>query len=202
MPIIEIALIATFSSLCGLAPVPWLVFKLRGVLKNKRVLSRARAVVAQADAVQREDLDEVVAPQRAAPDVVGNRVRFRPQNSRVLAQSLADGARYKFGYRPQNPANLLITRKWMFDELSVYKDLRAVDGADIIDAALYTSFLPSNVLRDMNEVLETDIYRSRALLVPERVSFWRWLFPGLFRLSDLLRGGPRLPSPGVMAGAT
>jgi len=202
MPFIEIALITTLASACGLAPVPWFVYKVRGLLKKRRVDRLASSVVASVDAPFREDLDEVVAPQRAPPDVFGNRVRFRPRRSRAMAQALADGARYKFGQRPQNPANLLITRKWMFDELSVYKDLRAADGADIIDAALYASFLPSKVLRDMNEVLETDVYRSRALLVPERVSFWRWLFPGFAWLSDIIRGGRGLPPPGVMAGTT
>jgi hypothetical protein len=202
MTFLEVALIATLVSACGLALLAWVFYKVRGLHKKRRVVRLANSVIASVDAPFREDLDEVVAPQRAPPGVLGNRVRFRPRRGRVMAQALADGARYKFGQRPQNPANLLITRKWMFDELSVYKDLRAADGADIIDAALYASFLPSKVLRDMNEVLETDVYRSRALLVPERVGFWRWLFPGVAWLIDLVRGGRGLPSPGVMAGTT
>jgi len=157
--------------------------------------------VAQADCIQREDLDEIVSPQRAIPDALGNRVRFRPQASRVMAQALADGARYKFGHRPMNEANLLITRKWMHDELSVYKDLRACDGLDIIDMALYPSFLPSAALREMNEVLGSDVYRSRALPIPEHTPFWRWLCPGFAWLIDFVRGGRGLPAPGVLAGS-
>lgn len=88
-------------------------------------------------------------------------VRRRARNREAIAFSLAEAAYYQFGARPRSEANLLVTRKFMRDQLQEYKDLRAKDGGVIIDLALPMSFLPSVEYREMDDLSGTSAFGRR-----------------------------------------
>lgn len=113
----------------------------------------------------------------AGPDVKKN-PRFRtllgrPGRRPKIVFALAAQAYFQFGKRPPSEANMIITRKFMRDELEQYKDLRVTDALGIIDSALYMSFLPSQHLRLMNQAVRTRVYHERARDIPG--TWWqRW----------------------------
>ncbi len=101
-------------------------------------------------------------------------VRWHKGRRRGLAWSLAERAYFQYGEREASEANVLITRKFMRDVLMEHKDLRAKDAARAIDEALYLSFLPSTVLRDMHVIRGTRRFRMRANATG---SWWHWWGP-------------------------
>lgn len=87
--------------------------------------------------------------------VKGKRSRF--------AMCLAKEAYLKFGKRPLNEANTLVTRKYLvkFLEQEDYADLRTVDKILAIDRALFLSFVPTIVFNDMKVVAEEKTVQNR-----------------------------------------
>jgi hypothetical protein len=81
----------------------------------------------------------------------------------VFAMCLAKEAYLKFGKRPLNDANLIVTRKWLvkFLEQEDYKDLRTNDRVLAIDRALFLSFVPTIVYNNMKVVAEDQLVQSR-----------------------------------------
>lgn len=119
------------------------------------------------ESVEQERKGAGVAP---GDDVSGGPVAYvrpRPARLQKMAAALAHEAYFQFGFRPRSDANLLITRKFMRDRLTTFRDLRAKDAATIVDMALYLSFLPSQALREMNIIDGTDVFGSRSEDVPD-----------------------------------
>lgn len=113
--------------------------------------------------------------QRLDPGEEGKPITRWYRSRRLgLAHALAEEAYYQFGARERTEAELLVTRKFMRDWLKEHRDLRAKDAAQIIDQALYLSFLPSTTLRDMRCVAETRRYRMRE---SHHGSWWHWWGP-------------------------
>jgi len=159
----------------------WGCYELRAWFVGAPWERRARAFVEAFDDPRRECLDEVIQGDRAArgtpvPGPGGVRVRYRPRSSLKMALALADSTYFKFGYRARSEANLMITRKFMFDLMSGYPDIRDRDKASIVDMALYASFLPSQALRDSSMMDDTVEYSHRASIRPG--SSWWWQRPG------------------------
>ncbi len=102
------------------------------------------------------DGPEAVAGAQRAPVVGWGRRRRKG-----MAFALAEEAYYQFGHRDRSEANLLVTRKFMRDMLKEHRDLRARDASDLIDRALYLSFLPSYTLREMNVLSDTHEFAVR-----------------------------------------
>jgi hypothetical protein len=73
-----------------------------------------------------------------------------------FAMCLAKEAYLKFGKRPMNDANILVTRKYMvkFLEQSDYVDMRTCDKVLAIDRALFLSFVPTIVYNNMKVASE------------------------------------------------
>lgn len=93
-------------------------------------------------------------------------LRKRAGRREKMVDALVAKTYYQFGNRPTSEANLITTRKFMRDELQQYKDLRDGDALGIIDSALYPSFLPSQYLREANQMVRTRAYHERAADVP------------------------------------
>jgi hypothetical protein len=137
---------------------------------------RAKVLVREFDEAQLS-LAEVIELERGYAGLPRNNdgvdgIRFRPRRSHRIACSLAWEAYEKFGHRVRSEANLLITRKFMLDQLKEFKDLRACDRSGIIDRALYLSFLPSLTLQEMNVIDRTSAFNRRSSDLP-RWSWWR-----------------------------
>jgi len=79
----------------------------------------------------------------------------------MITCALAHEAYMQFGVRERSEANLIITRKYMRDQLRDYGDLRAIDASNFIDAALPLSFLPSRSHRAMAKYMETYAMQER-----------------------------------------
>jgi len=107
---------------------------------------------------------------------LGPRLRRRQGRKEKMTFALAGSAYLQFGFNDKSLANLLIYRKYMRDELTQYKDLRNHNAAEIIDAALHLSFLPSPALRRMNRLMLTPAFRERMSQIPgsrwQRWNFW------------------------------
>lgn len=163
--------------------VAYVVCRILKYFVGRRWEHRARRVIRELDTFE-DDLDEVVTEVRAlhaaphaGPPVARpqlGQLRYRQHRAREMCVALADKAYFQYGHREVSDANKLITRKFMRDVLSEFKDLRTKDANIIIDGALLLSFLPSAELRRMEEISETRAYRSRANLRP---TWTRWWFP-------------------------
>jgi len=141
---------------------------------------RAKDLVRAYDVQAQPSLAEVVEEDRVeaaggAGRVLVRRDRYRPRNAHRMAFALADEAYFKFGFRERSDANLLITRKFMHDQLREMQDLRAKDAATIVDLALYVSFLPSRAMQDMNAVDSTRAF-GRRKKASSRASWGWWPF--------------------------
>jgi len=177
--VVALAVVAIYS----LAQVVIIVFLHGSVSAWFARESRAKRVVGRFDAHEL-DLMDVVRAARAADglgpggleleDGPQRFCRYRPRRLQEMVYALADEAYRQFGSRPRSEANLLITRKFMRDELSVLKDLRTCDAIAIIDGALGLSFLPSQTLRGMNDLACTRVYRERSNDYLTR--WWWWPF--------------------------
>jgi hypothetical protein len=73
-----------------------------------------------------------------------------------FATCLAKEAYLKFGKRPMNDANILVTRKYMVKYLEQpdYADMRTCDKVLAIDRALFLSFVPTIVYNNMRVASE------------------------------------------------
>jgi hypothetical protein len=69
-----------------------------------------------------------------------------------FAMALAKEAYLKFGRRPINEANEIVTRKWMVKYLEKFSDLRTADKILAVDRALFLSFVPTIVYNNMHVV--------------------------------------------------
>lgn len=80
-----------------------------------------------------------------------------------FAMCLAKEAYLKFGTRPLNEANTLVTRKYLvkYLEQEDYHDLRTCDKVLAIDRALFLSFVPTIVFNDMKVISENSSFASR-----------------------------------------
>jgi hypothetical protein len=164
-----------------LLPVLLVVFLVWVVVRSCHSRSwdaRARGEIRAFDS-ECDDLVELIDVGRVADGFVAGvevpgcyRTRFRPVRMQRMACALANSAYLQFGYRPKSEANVLITRKFMRDELSKFKDLRVRDSLVVIDRALTLSFLPSEMYKEMQCVSDTRVFRSRESFD----SWWRrWL---------------------------
>lgn len=124
---------------------------------------RARKVISDFD--NHEDTDLDIAVDMTYPDA-----RVRVFKMRRMAYAMAYRAHFQFGHRPESEANILITRKFLRDSLSELKDMRFKDMSVVIDIALPLSFLPSLAMQEMNEIRDTNEYRSR--MQPVRPRSW------------------------------
>jgi hypothetical protein len=77
--------------------------------------------------------------------------RIRKGKRSSFAMSLAKLAYLKFGQRPINSANELVTRKWLVKQLDQekYVDMRTTDKALAIDRAIFLSFIPTIAYNNM-----------------------------------------------------
>jgi len=87
--------------------------------------------------------------------------RIRKRARQIGANSLALNAYLKFGKRPKSPANVIITRKYVSDLLVDNKDLRLRDKVELMDMAVFLSFLPSETSLLCNEMERTKSYAGR-----------------------------------------
>lgn len=158
----------------------FLAYRATRLLMSVHRESEAKVLVTDYDVEAQPDLAEVVEEEfrvgevTAGPDGEEPRVRFRPRNARRVAFALAYAAYNEFGARDRSEPNLLITRKYMRDLLREHRTLRHRDANQIIDVALYLSFLPSPELRRMNSLDQTVVFDERSA----PVASWRaWYFP-------------------------
>lgn len=154
-----------------IAFIIWIGYRYR---ESQRTEREARRVLEFFYDFDGEDLDEAAADDRTVPAVEGQRVRYRVRNRRRIARAVADSAYLKFGPRPANPENVLITRKFMFDELSGYRDMRNRDKAGIIDWAVHFSFLPSQDYLEASRMSQTKAWQ--AAYGGVRPGWCRWIF--------------------------
>jgi len=169
-----------FALPVGLVATGLVVYEAWRVYSRLSLEAEAKILTTAYDEEVQPALAEVVEEEfrvgevTAGPDGDEPRVRFRPRRARRIAVSLAGAAYNEFGARDRDAANLLITRKYMRDLLREFKTLRHSDANAIIDVALYLSFLPSQALRQMNALDQTQVFEERAA----PVASWRaWYFP-------------------------
>jgi len=146
---------------------------------------RAKVLVAAFDDQNQLSLAEVMVEERLGQGFTATnagdeyRGRFRPRNFRRMACALAYEAYVQFGTRTRSEANMLITRKFMRDQLLGFKDLRARDAASIIDTALFLSFLPSLEYREMSVLDVSSVMEERKATLPMQSPWW-WPFGHLW----------------------
>jgi hypothetical protein len=88
-------------------------------------------------------------------------VRRRVRN--VAANSYALKAYLKFGFRPRSEANVIVTRKYISDLLDEQKDMRIRDKIEIMDMAVFLSFVPSRSLQWSKTIGKTQAFSERIL---------------------------------------
>lgn len=127
------------------------------------------------EGVRIDNAEELVYDEESGELVItkpAKKLRFRAKPQRVMAYALADVGYLKFGFRPDVEANRMITRKYLLDVLSEFKDLRAYDAGEILDVAVPVSFLPSKTFQDMTLMKTTATWRDRAQ-ADKQFYFWR-----------------------------
>jgi hypothetical protein len=76
-----------------------------------------------------------------------------------FANYIGKRAYFHFGVRPKNGANVKVTRKWIRNLLDdKYHSLRMQDKINIIDEALFLSFIPSDVYVASEELASSNVY--------------------------------------------
>jgi len=104
---------------------------------------------------------DVMSEQQIAFESMAKQLSQKRPNLRKIAYALANEAYLKYGERKKSEANLLITRKWMYETIKV-KDLRTKEKLVVIDIALPLSFLPSRAARDMVDMVDSGVWRKRS----------------------------------------
>jgi hypothetical protein len=147
----------------------WLKFAYDKVVVGSDVHQCANKLLQELDACVDDPLDHVekheatftkTVEDKDGKKTVVNQVRsstkLKKGNRSKFAMSLAKEAYLKFGARPLNDANVLVTRKWLtkFLESDQYKDLRTADRVLAIDRAIFMSFVPTMVYNNMKVVME------------------------------------------------
>jgi hypothetical protein len=123
-------------------------------------------------------------PPPSAVHLAGKRKRTAKCINK-FACALGHEGYYQFGERPESPANVLITRKWMRDRMDEVPDMRKADKAVAIDIAVRLSFYPSTAALAMRGVKETNTHKER-LGLPIMRTWWEWLM-------DINHGGGIMP---------
>ncbi len=183
VPTLEVVSIwgARVGATCVVAVFGWVMWKLLLFASRRELEWRARHMVAEFDGGALDLVEEVAAARDETLPLAREDGTFPLRNGRLagyrlrgMAFSLADQAYFQFGKRERSEANLLITRKFMRDRLEEFKDLRFKDRNEVIDMALYLSFMPTLALRAMNEYDDTWAFKERQADVPHH--WWWWPF--------------------------
>lgn len=127
------------------------------------------------EGIRLDNAEELVYDEESGELVItkpAKKLRFRAKPQQVMAYALADVGYLKFGFRPDSEAYRMITRKYLLDVLSEFKDLRAHDAGEILDVAVPMSFLPSKTFQDMTLMKTTATWRDRAQ-ADKQFYFWR-----------------------------
>jgi hypothetical protein len=90
---------------------------------------------------------------------MGKSVRSRVRQ--IGANAVALHAYLKFGKRPKTDANVMITRKFVSDLLMDRTDLRLRDKVELMDRAVFLSFVPSNTILENAAMERSDAYAER-----------------------------------------
>jgi hypothetical protein len=81
------------------------------------------------------------------------------KKSGKFAKYIAKRAYFQFGVRSQDRAHMLVTRKWIRNLLdNEFTSLRLSDKINILDEALFLSFIPSDVYSECEELASTEYY--------------------------------------------
>jgi hypothetical protein len=80
---------------------------------------------------------------------------------RRVAASYALQAYLKFGDRPKSSANVLVTRKYISDLLTEKQHLRLRDKVEIMDLAVFLSFVPTKMKLECDAMMNTTAYAER-----------------------------------------
>jgi hypothetical protein len=76
-----------------------------------------------------------------------------------FANYVGKRAYFQFGVRARNGANTKVTRKWIRNFIDQhYPSLRVQDKINVIDEALFLSFIPSVMYNDCEELASTIVY--------------------------------------------
>jgi hypothetical protein len=87
--------------------------------------------------------------------------RIRKRARAIGANALAMKAYLKFGRRPKSPANVIITRKYISDLLEEKVDLRLRDKIELMDMAVFLSFIPTETVILCDQMERTFAYAQR-----------------------------------------
>jgi hypothetical protein len=120
-------------------------------------------------------------PVREANEGEDDKEKARPRRRKVsrmeeMSFALAQATYFKFGRRKQNDANMLVSRRFMRDELEEYDDLRYADANVIIDKALPLSFLSTTMAIEMDKMVGSRPFADR-LVGGASMSWWERMFP-------------------------
>lgn len=110
-----------------------------------------------------DDCDESVESASLPLEGVRLTAAKRSRCRKSCAATLAMTAYLKFGSRPKSEANLIITRKFISDLLSENKSMRLKDKIEIMDLAVFLSFVPTKTKLQCDAMSETDAYAERVL---------------------------------------
>lgn len=157
----------------------WVFWRLLLFASRRELEWHARRVVSEFDGGALDLVEEVEGARAETLPLADEDGHFPLRNGRLagyrlrsIAYALADQTYFQYGKRDRSEANLLITRKFMRDKLEEYKDLRFKDRNEVIDMALYLSFMPTLTLRAMNEYDSTWAFEERKSDTPH--SWWWW----------------------------
>jgi hypothetical protein len=93
----------------------------------------------------------------------GRSVTTRKRCRKYAADAYALQAYLKFGRRQKSEANVLVTRKYISDLLIETPDMRTRDKIEIMDKAVFLSFLPSKTHQECAAFETTFAYANRVL---------------------------------------
>jgi hypothetical protein len=88
-------------------------------------------------------------------------VNQRRRARKSVAASYALQTYLKYGDRPKTAANVLITRKYISDLLLEKKSLRLRDKVELMDLAVFLSFVPTQTKLQCNAMMNTKAYAER-----------------------------------------
>lgn len=144
------------------AGVCWTVSVFRKWLRRAPVNPAEKECAEVLDVLDDCDLtvEEAVVP------FIGGRSVPKPKRKRCrqnLAATVAMTAYLKFGARGKTEANVIITRKFISDLLAAREDMRLRDKIEIMDLAVFLSFVPTKTKLQCEAMYETEAYTEREL---------------------------------------
>lgn len=140
----------------AVAGAGYLGYKLYKRWSLERAAKKEIALFDKSD-VQVTEGNEVVV------EALGMSTTLRKRCRKHAADAYALQAYLKFGRRQKSEANVLVTRKYISDLLIETPDMRTRDKIEIMDKAVFLSFLPSKTHQECAAYETTFAYARRVL---------------------------------------